>query len=308
MKKAKTVIAIDLGGTKITAATVTDKGIVKNQITEASYLAGGWKELKKQIVRICHELKKKEDNISCVAIGSAGPLHAEKGLLLDPTNFGWKNQKIIPIVSDLKKELKMRIILENDAAVAVWGEFWKGNISENSICITLGTGLGVGVLINGKQFRGRDGLHPEIGHLVLRPQDPHSLCECGVKGCAEGFLSGVNFAKWVARSTGEAEQSAKDLTELALSGDVRIQKYFEEYANLMSQYLESLIVMTYPQEIVFAGSFASAQNLFLPQVKIQLKEAFKRHEKSHKIVPKLSVSKLGNKSGLLGAAYLAFKF
>ncbi len=307
MKKSKAVIAIDLGGTKITAAVVTDKGVVKHQITEASYLAGGWVQLKKQIVRICRELSSKEKNINCVAIGSAGPLHAEKGILLDPTNFGWKKQKIISIVGDLKKELKTKVILENDAAVAAWGEYWKGKASENSICITLGTGLGVGIIINGKQFRGRNGLHPEIGHLVLRPQDPYSYCECGVKGCAEGFLSGVNFAKWVARSTGEAEHSAKELTELAAASDARIKKYFEEYSNLMSQYLESLIVTTYPQEIIFSGSFASAHKLFLPQVKSQLKEAFKRHEKSHKIIPQLLVSNLGNKSGLIGAAYLAFK-
>jgi glucokinase len=301
----KSVIAIDLGGTKISAAVIDYKGKIKHEIKEASYLAGGWSKLKLQIVDICERLIELHGDIYAIGIGSAGPLHAEKGILLDPTNFGWSS-KIINLKSDLEKKLKLKVILENDAVAAILGERWMGSASESSMCITLGTGLGLGILVDDKVVRGRGGLHAEGGHLVLRPQDEFAHCECGVKGCAEGFLSGVNFAKWVARKTKEKDLSAKELTDLALSGDKRILAFFADYADLMAQYICSLVVLYYPREIIFSGSFSTAHPLFLDQVKDKVAESFKRQEKTHKIVPKLLISKMGNNSGMIGAGYLAY--
>lgn len=306
MKKNQNVIAIDLGGTKILAAVVNPKGQILHQVKAATHLTGGWQALKKQIVSICQQLIKEHKNICAIGVGSAGPLHAEQGVLLDPTNFGW-TQKKVHFTRDLKKSLKLPIAFDNDAVSAILGERWLGQASANSLCITLGTGLGLGVLVSDKVARGRDGLHSEGGHLVLRPQDHDAHCECGVPGCAEGFLSGVNFAKWVAKRSGTKEMSAQELTELALNGDAKIASYFDEYSQLMAQYICSLIVLYYPREIIFSGSFAEAHPLFLNKTKKMVSEAFARQEKVHKIVPKLLVSKLKNNNGLLGAAYMAFK-
>ncbi len=179
--------------------------------------------------------------------------------------------------------MNLPIAFDNDAISAILGERWLGQASANSLCITLGTGLGLGVLVNDTVARGRDGLHSEGGHLVLRPQGHDAHCECGVPGCAEGFLSGVNFAKWVSKLSGTKEMSAQELTELALNGDAKIASYFDEYSQLMAQYICILIVLCHPREIIFSGSFAEAYPLFLDKTKKLVSLAFARQEKVHKL-------------------------
>ncbi|MCC2680150.1 MAG: hypothetical protein K0R29_2726 [Pseudobdellovibrio sp.] len=303
----KHVIAMDLGGTKILAAVVNEKGKIVKQIKAHTQLEGGWPVLKNQIVEICRELMNSGKKITAIGFGSAGPLHAKSGVLLDPTNFGWKKKKI-NFVKDLSKVLKLPIVFDNDAVAAVLGERWLKHSPANTICITLGTGLGLGVLIDDHVLRGRGGLHSEGGHLILRPQDHDAHCECGAPGCAEGFLSGVNFVKWVSKRTGRKFKDAKELSELAKGGDIEVSRYFAEYAELMAQYLCSLVVLYYPTEIVFSGSFAQAADLFLPQTKKIMAESLARQQASHKIIPKIRVSRLNNTNGLMGAAYMAFQY
>ncbi|MGZ3691592.1 MAG: ROK family protein [Pseudobdellovibrio sp.] len=305
----KHVIAMDLGGTKILAALVSEKKKIVKQLKQNTKLDGGWPVLQKQVVDICNELmaeaKKKKIKVSGIGIGSAGPLHARLGLLLDPTNFGWSDKKI-HFVRDLKKKIKLPIYFDNDAVAAVLGERWTKAASANSICVTLGTGLGVGILVDDQVIRGRTGLHSEAGHFILRPKDTLSHCECGAAGCAEGFLSGVNFTKWVSKSTGKNFKDAKELTALARAGDAEAVSYFNEYAELMAQYVCSLVVLFYPREIIFSGSFAEAQDLFLPKTNELVAAALARREKSEKTIPKIKISKLHNDNGILGAAFMAF--
>lgn len=300
----KYVIAIDLGGTKISAALVSENKKIIKQIKEPTELIQGWAGLKKQIVRICNELMSVGYKVSAAGVGSAGPLHASEGLLLDPTNFGWKKKKI-NFTKDLSRLIKIPIKFDNDAVASILGERWFNAASDNSICITLGTGLGVGILVDGKIVRGRSGLHSEAGHFILRPQDSIAHCECGAVGCAEGFLSGVNFAKWVSHSTGKNFSDAKSLVSLARAGNAEALKYFAEYSELMAQYVCSLIVVFYPREIIFSGSFAEAHDLFLEQTKKRVAEAFVRREKSFKVIPKFKISKLNNNNGIFGAAHMA---
>jgi glucokinase len=260
----KHVIAMDLGGTKILAAIVNEKGKIIQQVKVPTQVNAGWPAMKKQIVSICRDFMNSGYKITAIGVGSAGPLHAKSGVLLDPTNFGWKKKKI-HFVRDLSKVLKLPIVFDNDAVAAVLGERWLRHSPANTICITLGTGLGVGVLIDDKVLRGRSGLHSECGHMIIRPQDHDAHCGCGAPGCAEGFLSGVNFVKWVSKKTNRKFKDAKELVELAKGGDIEISRYFAEYAELMAQFLCVLTVCFYPSEIVFSGSFAEATPLFLPQ-------------------------------------------
>jgi len=303
----KKVIALDLGGTKLSAAVVTDQGKVLKTIKEPSHLADGWPGLKQQVLRLCKTLLVEHPSVKAIGVGSAGPLHAEKGVLLDPTNFGWTSKKPIAFREPISKALKLPVVFDNDAVVAVLGEHWMGEASKNSMVVTLGTGVGVGILLNGKVFRGRDGYNSEGGHLILRPQDKDIHCECGADGCAEGVLSGVNFAKWVGRKTGRQGLSAQQITDMAFKRDPEMLKYFEEYAEMMAQFLTGLITLYYPNEIVISGSFAQSHPLFLDKTKSILKKYFKRRDEVVKILPKISISKLNNQDGLLGAAFMAFE-
>lgn len=299
----KQVIAIDLGGTKISVAVVTDSGKILKLVKEPTFLKEGWPGLKRQIKHIVRNLLQEYKTVKKIGVGSAGPLNSIEGTLLDPTNFGWKGIKKIHFKKELEKALGLKIIFDNDAVASVLGEAWKGGGGTDCMAVTLGTGVGVGVLCNGKIQGGRQGLHPELGHLVLRPGEP-AQCECGVSGCAEGFLSGVNFAKRFSRKLGR-DVSARDIEDLAREGFQPALESFSEYAILLSQYICSLIVVSYPKQIIFSGSFTEASPFFLESSIESVEKEMQRQQKSLKIIPKIRISKLKNQSGLLGAAYMA---
>lgn len=299
------VIGIDLGGTKMAATVVSKQGKILDELKEPTAIEGGWPALKAQFLRVCRELQKKNKGIKAVGIASAGPLHAPSGKLLDPTNFGWTHPLTVPITKQLQTNLKIPVRLENDAAAAALAERWKGGAGQNFVVITLGTGLGVGVIANDKLVRGGRELHPEGGHLLLRPGDHSALCGCGNYGCAEAFLSGVNFGNRAAEKLSMPGISAKQVTELAKNGDKRALALFDEYATLLAEYLHNMVVLYYPEKVVFTGSFAEAHSLFLPQTEVRLRKLIERRLRTLPLLPKLSISKLGNKAGALGGAYIA---
>lgn len=298
------VIGIDLGGTKIAAAVVNEKGKILRELKEPTNLSGGWPKLKSQILTICRELMK-EKGIKAVGVGSAGPLHAPSGKLLDPTNFGWKGTLTVPLASDLQKSLKIPVTLENDAAAASLAEEWKGKSGKNSVVLTLGTGLGIGVIADGRLVRGGRGLHPEGGHLLLRPGDKSALCGCGNFGCAEAFLSGKNFSARCAQKLHRPGLTGEELSQLAREKDPKALALFEEYAELLAEYLHNIVVLYYPEKVVLTGSFAEAAPFFLPSAEEKLKVLLSRRLKTLPLLPKIQQSKLGNKAGILGAAHIA---
>lgn len=306
MKKEQYVIGIDLGGTKIAAALLTSKGKILEEIKQPSFLQEGWKGMKQQITEICQNWQKSK-KISAVGIGSAGPLHAPSGKLLDPTNFGW-GPKIVPITQELQKKLKTPVFLENDAACAALAEFWKGKAGNDCIILTLGTGLGVGVMIDGKLLRGSRGLHPEMGHMILRPNDSEALCGCGNLGCSEALLSGVNVAKRAAKRWKiSAPFTGKDLYELGMQKDPRALAIFEEYGDLLGHYFFNLVTLFYPKKFVLTGSFAEAHPLFLETAKKKLHHLLERRLHTMPIEPEVRLSQLGNRAGIFGAAYIALQ-
>ncbi len=305
MKKEKYVIGIDLGGTKIAAAILTSSGKILEEKKEPSFLEEGWSGMKRQIVEICKPWQKLK-KISAIGIGSAGPLHAPSGKLLDPTNFGW-GPKIVPMTQELSRTLKVPVFLENDAACAALAEYWKGKSGADCVILTLGTGLGVGVMIDGKLLRGSRGLHPEMGHMILRPNDSEALCGCGNLGCSEALLSGVNVAKRAARRWGMTSLSGKDLYELGLKKDPKALAMFEEYGDLLGHYFFNMVTLFYPKKFILTGSFAEAHPLFLEIAKKKLHQLLERRLHTMPIEPEIRVSALGNRAGILGAAYIALQ-
>lgn len=298
------VIGIDLGGTKIAAAVVNEKGKIIREMKEPTNLSGGWPKLKLQIATICRELMK-EKGIKAIGVGSAGPLHAPSGKLLDPTNFGWKDRLTVTLTRDLQSALKIPVVLENDAAAAALAESWKGKSGKNSVVLTLGTGLGIGVIADGRLVRGGRGLHPEGGHLLLRPGDKSALCGCGNFGCAEAFLSGKNFSARCAHKLQRPGLTGEELSQLAREKDSKALAVFEEYAELLAEYLHNIVVLYYPEKVVLTGSFAEASPFFLPSTEEKLRALLSRRLKSVPLLPKIQPSILGNKAGVLGAAYIA---
>ncbi len=244
------------------------------------------------------------DPIRAVGIASAGPLHAPSGFLLDPTNFGWSSPLKVPIARELSRALKLPVRLENDAAAAALAEHWRGGAGKNCAIITLGTGLGLGVIANGQLVRGGRELHAEAGHILLQPGDRSALCGCGNYGCAEAYLSGMNFAKRASKRMGK-KLSGKELAALARSGNSSAKKLFAEYSTHLAHYLHDLVVLYYPELVVLTGSFAASHALFLPSAKAQLRTLIRRRLRTLPLLPEIRISALGNQAGVLGGACIA---
>jgi glucokinase len=213
----------------------------------------------------------------------------------------------------LEKALKRPVGLENDAAAAMMAEHWVGAARgvKNAMILTLGTGLGTGVIANGKLVRAGRGLHTEAGHIILRAGDRKARCGCGNLGCAEAYLSGNGFARWVRAegwmndiNTGKLD--ARSIAEHARKGHRGARQAFKSMADLMAVAIHNYSVVFCPEVIVLTGSFAAASDLFLPRVQRETARLLKRRREGIDLLPDIRISSLDNHAGLLGGAWVAF--
>lgn len=307
------VLSFDLGGTKLAAAVVSSRGKVLKQIRVPAAFEQGKTAVIKQIVTLGRELIKQFQEIKTVGIASAGPLDPVKGVLLDPTNFvsdlgRWGR---VPFTAILEKKLQRKVFLENDAAAAILAEHWVGAAKnhKNAIILTLGTGLGTGIICNGELVRSGHHFHTEAGHMVIRAGDPTATCGCGNLGCAEAFLSGRNFARRTAKRLDIPFLSADEITDMARRDHRLAKAAFEEYSTLMAVTLYNLVRIFNPEIFIFTGGFAAASDLFLKPTIKKLDKSLNSAPKQLVAVrsPKIVVSSLHNDAGLIGAAYRAVK-
>jgi glucokinase len=304
-KTTQKVLAYDLGGTKVHVGVVTSRGRIVEDIRVPVVVEEGKKAVFDQLGALGRAFLAKYPEIQKVGIASAGPLDPKRGLLLDPTNLGRWGQ--VPLAKELSRRLGRPVELENDAAAAILAEHWLGKAKgyDNAMILTLGTGLGTGIITNGELVRAGHHLHPEAGHIILRYGDRSAPCGCGNLGCAEAFLSGRSFARRARPLFSQPNLTAKDIADLARKGDPRALSAFHEYAEVMAVALCSYAVIYCPEIVLLTGSFADASSLFLPKVKTDLKQLLSRRRVGVDLFPKVAVSSLNNAAGLLGGAYIA---
>jgi glucokinase len=301
-------LCFDLGGTKLRAAHIDRRGRILDHAVVRVRQSEGYDGLIRLFREAADLLPK--TGFARVSVAAAGPLHPEKGLLLDPTNFttGESSWGVLPLVKSLKKVFKKPIRLENDAAAAVLGERWKGGHgrkNRNLLAMTLGTGVGIGVLADGVLVRAGRGLHPEAGHIPLDISAKDYPCACGHDGCIEAFLAGSHFARRLGRLKGRP-LSGQEAVALARSGDVWVQEAFREYGRWLAQAVRVLSVLFAPEVVVISGGFSHGSALFLEETRALLPALMERYRDGIDLLPEIKVSKLQDDAGVLGAAYLAF--
>lgn len=308
------VLSYDLGGTKIAVGVVASDGEILHQKRVAIRVQDGKNAVLNQLTQFGLEILAEFPEISRVGIASAGPLDPKKGLLLDPTNLKSSEGTwgVVPLTDILSTQLQRPVLLENDAAAAALAEMWLGAAQgyQNSMVLTLGTGLGTGIICNGELLRAGRFLHPEAGHLSINAFDTSAPCGCGNIGCAEAYLSARNFALRTEKRSGlfsarGIEPDAKTLKELALQGNEQARVAFAEYAQMLAIAIHSYVRIYSPEIIVFAGSFAEASELFIPQTYTHLEKLLARYRSGVDLMPKLASSTLNNDAGLIGGAYIA---
>ncbi|MEZ0393261.1 MAG: ROK family protein [Pseudobdellovibrionaceae bacterium] len=297
------VLSFDIGGTKIAAAVIGEQGQFFSEKKIATPIQS-WPEARQALVELGKGILAEHPEIKACGISSAGPLHAASGRLLFPTNMmAWGE---VDLTRELQTEFGIPVQLENDAAAAVIGEHWLGEFKNSSslLMITLGTGLGVGLMVDHELSRGGRGFHPEGGHLLLQLGDDSALCACGNFGCAEAYLAGSHFLRRARLRFQDPGLTPETLIEKAKTQDPLAMELFENYSLRLAQFIFNYMMLSYPYAVVLGGSFAQSSAYFLPRTFSHLDRFLEKRPSDW--MPKISVSQLNN-AGLLGAAKLAFK-
>ncbi len=307
-------IGVDIGGTKIAAGVVDESGhIIAEDLrdtpaTDPAALAASVAELV-DALRTEHE-------IEAVGIGAAGFVDATRSRVLFAPNIDWSNE---PLASRVTSYIDLPVIVENDANAAAWGEFrfGAGSDVDNLLLVTIGTGIGAGIIHDGQLFRGGFGVAAEVGHLRMVPAGIR--CGCGQYGCWEQYGSGralVREAEDRIRVGMKAAKHLSDLaggdpeavtgpmvTEAARSGDPLSIDLIADVGSWVGQGLASLASVLDPTTIAIGGGVAAAGDLLMASVQ----DGFVRHLSAGTSRPhaELRLATLGNEAGLIGAADLA---
>jgi glucokinase len=297
-----TIGAVDIGGTKIAVGMVDESGRVLSKMespTDPERYADG-------LDRISGMLRDTAKNagveISGIGIGSTGPVDPIAGEFGDVDFLpGWRQKKP---VADLRRIFNVRVALENDAdaaalAEASWGA---GKHKSRLVYVTVGTGIGGGIVLDGQLYRGVDGAHPELGHHVIDPSGP--TCSCGFQGCWESLAAGPAMAAWF-KSQAPADYprresvNARDICQLAQQGDELARRTVEREAYYLGLGLANLINLFAPDAIVLSGSVLKSSLLFMDGIRSVIIRGcrFVPFEKAQ-----LTMASLGEDANLIGAA------
>ncbi len=314
--KHSLVFAADLGGTHLRAASVDCDGHIHYRIKQPTPQAEKADEIVQALVTAAHECERHGsdagDGIRAVSVVVPGTVNVAEGSIIKAPNVPCLDG--FRLSAALKSELGLPTFLENDANAAAIGEMWRGagRGYKTIICVTLGTGVGGGIILDGKLWRGVDGSAAEIGHIGV---DPFSgiPCTCGSRGCLEVYASATAIVRMTREArprypqsvlhTSEALSSIK-IYEAGIAGDELALEVFRRMGVYLGIGLATLINLLNPELIVIGGGLANGWELFEKHMHQQVIErAFPLPARRVKIVK----AECGDDAGLLGAARLALE-
>ena len=298
-ENSRVIAGIDIGGTKIAVGLVDDGGrvIVRGEtptdVERGPEAASAW---------ILEILKAQTQQtglpIAGIGIGCTGPVDPVTGELGDVCTLpGWQGWNP---VRELSTALGVSIAMENDADAAALGEArWGAGRGKNSlISITVGTGIGAGIILDGQVYRGANGSHPELGHHIVEPSGP--LCTCGASGCWESLASGPAMEQWYAEQNPEdVRRRGKEICAMARNGHAAAQQAVERLAKYLGLGLSNVVSMFMPEAIALSGGVMQSSDLLLDRIRLSVLS-------NSRLVPaekcEIAVSFLGADAGLIGAA------
>ena len=297
-------IGVDLGGTNLRAAAVDHNGKVLDRVSGSTQMTAGRDAVTSDIVASIVKLRadRPSDHLAGIGIGVPGFIIIEKGIIsMSPNLHFFENY---PIRDEIERLLQTPVILENDANVAALGEKWigAGRDVDDLVLLTLGTGVGGGIISGGKVLHGFVGMAGELGHMTVVPGG--NPCNCGNDGCLEKHASATAITAW-ARMLGLGDNlSSKEIYELAIGGNQRARVCFEKMGEALGMALASLVNIFNVPLYLLSGGVLGAWDLFTPPMFEVLKKrslTFRRTE------TRIDKATLGSDAGLYGAAYLPFQ-
>jgi len=302
-------IGVDVGGTKIAAGVVSPEGEVLHEVRYPS--AGPRERLLSSIARAIDEVREGfEVGSVCLAVPGF-VMSAENKVIFAPNLHAIEG---VPLKEELGRRTGLHVTVENDANAAAWGEFRFGAGSEAThlVFITLGTGVGGGVISHGLLLRGAQGAGGELGHITIQATGPR--CGCGNHGCLEALASGTAIGRRAREVASEHPNSAlgqlamertvlgEDVTELAQGGDEAAISVLKETGVWLGIGLAGFVNVFNPEVIAIGGGVARAGELILEPAR---QEVRLRAQSPSRDLVQIREATLGGRSGVLGAAALA---
>ena len=304
---------VDVGGTKIAAGVVDEDGNVLAE-SRVDSPAGDGVGILDAIERLVRDFTV-DHEITAVGIGAAGYVDHTRSVVMFAPNLAWEQMSLR---ADLETRLGLPIVIENDANAAAWGEFafGAGRDVEDLLMVTVGTGVGGGIVLNGRLHRGAFGVGAEVGHLRVEPGG--RPCGCGNLGCWEQYASGSALVAQVRDSARSAPDAAgliqraggqvdaitgPMVTEAALDGDAFACAALAELGRWLGEGIASLVAVLDPAAVVIGGGVGAAGDLLITPTRTayEAEVTGRGHRPFAEILPAL----LGNSAGMVGAADLA---
>ena len=287
------LIGVDLGGTKIAAALAKTDGKIVTDLTIPTEAQKGKKHVLENLKKAIFTLARgNHAKIDCIGIGVPGPILYDKGIVIQPPNLpGWNRVNLKKLI---EKEFKVPVHIDNDANCAALAEarFGAGKHARHFIYITISTGIGGGIIIDRKLYRGMIGAAGEFGHMIIDSKG--YTCGCGNVGCLEALGSGTAIKKRSGMDAISVELAARQ-------GDKKMQEVIAETAHYLAIGISNLVNIFNPEMVVLGGGVSKMRELLLNPIRKEFKQyALKLTAQNVKIVQ----AKLGSESGVLGAVAL----
>ncbi len=307
-------IGVDIGGTKVAAGVVDEGGRVVATALRPTP-SDDPMQTEEVIADVVRELRASYD-VDAVGLGAAGLVDAQRANVIFAPNLAWRNE---PLRSAIEERCGLPVVVENDANAAAWAEarFGAGRGQEYLVVLTVGTGLGGGIVLDGQLYRGRLGIAAEIGHLTVEPGGRR--CGCGSRGCWERYASGqalVREAQELASiSPAIAERllalaggeplaiTGLEVTQAALDGDQAALEAFQVLGMWLGVGMASLAAVLDPGMFILGGGVSEAGELLREPAQRTLEERLTA--RAYRAAPDVRLALLGSEAGIVGAADLA---
>jgi len=307
-------IGIDLGGTTIKAGLVTEDGKILHKDAVPTGAQRNYTEIladmAKLAIKVCEDAGYSMDDITSIGIGSPGSCDAKNGVLIYANNINFQN---VPVREEIQKYINKPVYLENDANVAAYAEYClSGKKPECFVAITLGTGVGGGIIINGKIFSGHNGAGGELGHMVIKDGID---CTCGRKGCWEAYASASALISQTKQAILENKDSVmneiiggnidkvngKTAFDAAKQGDKAALEVVKNYIEYVACGIVNVINIFQPEILVIGGGICNQGDYLLNPIKEYCEREVYGGTSGDTSV---EIAQLGNDAGIIGAALL----
>ncbi len=302
----KYVVGVDVGGTNIKLGLVHPRGYV---IARSHFPTKPFSSSKKKLIGIlAHEIEKiissgglKVKEVAGVGIGLPGLVDYDRGIVRFLPNIqGWKN---VPLRSILERKLKFPVFVDNDVKLITLAE-WKfgaGRGVKNLICLTLGTGVGSGLILDNHLYRGSANGAGELGHMPLNEEGP--ACNCGGFGCFEKYVGNRALFALASRMMGKPEMTTQKMFALASDGNLKALKFWKVAATHIGNGMVGIINLFNPELIVIGGGVANNEKYLFPVIREVIK---KRSMVLQGSMVKIKRAKFGDDAGIIGAQVLVY--